>query len=175
MWAGVTELIPILGPWLGAIAGIIIVLSTDPGLVIWVALIYLLVQQVENNLLVPRIQGEAVDIHPAMIITLLVVAGSTMGLVGMVIIVPLTAIARELFWYVDRRLRGESAATAFAESHVGQRRKDRPLDAILQDPRTIAEENRAIAAEDGDALRSSAADSAPPPGAPPSPMGERTR
>ena len=58
-----------------------------------------------------------------MIITLLVVAGSTMGLVGMVIIVPLTAIARELFWYVDRRLRGESAATAFAESHVVEKKK----------------------------------------------------
>jgi len=148
VWAGVTELIPILGPWLGAIAGIIIVLATDPGLVVWVALIYLLVQQVENNLLVPRIQGEAVDIHPAMIITLLVVAGSTMGLIGMVIIVPLTAIARELFWYVDRRLRGESAAIAFAESHVGQRRKDRPLDATLQDPRAIASENLAVAQGD---------------------------
>src|SRR5690606_4094177 len=65
VWAGVTELIPILGPWLGAAAGLIVVLATDPQLVLWVALVYFVVQQLENNLLVPRIQGDAVDLHPA--------------------------------------------------------------------------------------------------------------
>lgn len=148
LWAGITEMIPILGPWLGAIAGLIVVLATDPGLFVWVALVYLVVQQVENSLLVPRIQGQAVDIHPAMIITLLAVAASTMGLVGMLIIVPLTAIARELFWYVDRRLRGDSPETAFTESHVGQRRKDGPLDATLEEPANVAPEESIIAADD---------------------------
>lgn len=147
VWAGITEMIPILGPWLGAAAGIIVVLATDPGLVVWVALIYFVVQQLENNFLVPRIQGEAVDIHPAMIITLLAVAGSTMGLIGMLIIVPLTAIARELFWYADRRLRGETPTVAFRESHVGQRRQDRALDATLDEPENISAEDQAVTRE----------------------------
>lgn len=145
LWAGITEMIPILGPWFGATAGIIVVLATEPELVVWVALIYFIVQQVENNVLVPRLQGQAVDIHPAMVITLLAVAASTMGLIGMVIIVPLTAIARELFWYVDRRLRGTPPTVALAESHVGPRIHDLPLDATLQDAANIAREDRVVA------------------------------
>jgi predicted PurR-regulated permease PerM len=144
LWAGVTELIPILGPWLGAAAGLIVVLATDPGLFVWVALVYFAVQILENNLLVPRIQGGAVDLHPAMIILLLAVAGAIWGLLGMVIVVPLTAIMRELFWYADRRLRGESPIEAFAHSHAGARQADLPFDQRLDDPALVAANEQAV-------------------------------
>jgi len=134
LWAGITELIPIIGPWLGAAAGLIIVAATDPGMLIWVLLVYFVVQQLENNFLVPRIQGHAVDIHPGVIIVLLAVAGAVWGLFGMVFVVPLTAILREVFWYADRRLKGESAAEAFAHSHMGSRQRDMPLDAYIDEP-----------------------------------------
>lgn len=134
LWAGITELIPIIGPWLGAIAGLIIVAATDPGMLVWVLLVYFVVQQLENNFLVPRIQGHAVDIHPGVIIVLLAVAGAVWGLFGMVVVVPLTAILREVFWYADRRLKGETAAEAFAHSHMGTRQKDLPLDAYVDEP-----------------------------------------
>ena len=62
-----------LGSALGAIPGIILVAATNPGLLPWVALAYFMVQQLENNLLVPRIQGEALDLHPAVIILLLAI------------------------------------------------------------------------------------------------------
>lgn len=120
IWAGVTELIPILGPWIGAVPGMIIILATDPSRAVWVALVYLGVQQLENNLLVPRIQGHAVDIHPAMVIVLLAVWGTAFGFLGLLIAVPVTAILRELFWYLDRRFRGESPEDAFALSLVGR-------------------------------------------------------
>ena len=120
LFAGVTELIPIIGPWIGAVPGLIIVAATDPGLIIPVGLLYLLVQQVENLLLVPRIQGQAVDIHPAMILLLLAAGGAAFGFIGLVIIVPLAAILRELFWYADRRLRGASATEALTLSHYGR-------------------------------------------------------
>lgn len=134
LWAGITEMIPIIGPWLGAIAGLIIVAATDPGMLVWVLLVYFVVQQLENNFLVPRIQGHAVDLHPGVIIVLLAVAGAVWGLFGMVVVVPLTAILREVFWYADRRLKGESATEAFAHSHMGSRQKDLPLDARLDEP-----------------------------------------
>lgn len=120
IWAGVTELIPILGPWIGAIPGMIIILATDPSRAVWVALVYFSVQQLENNLLVPRIQGHAVDIHPAMVIVLLAVWGTVFGFLGLLIAVPVTAILRELFWYLDRRFRGETAEDAFSLSLVGR-------------------------------------------------------
>ena len=122
--AGVTELIPIIGPWIGTVPGIVLAAGTgDTELLIKVGLLYLAVQQVENLLLVPRVQGHAVELHPAIIILLLVVAAAAFGFVGLVVIVPLTAIAREMFWYIDRRLSGTDAVRALALSHVGRERQ----------------------------------------------------
>ena len=120
IFAGITELIPIIGPWLGAIPGVIIVAAVEPDLLLPVIAVYFIVQQLENNLLVPRIQGQAVDIHPAMVILLLAVAGAVFGFWGLVAAVPATAILRELFWYADRRLSGQSPAAAMAATHVSR-------------------------------------------------------
>lgn len=123
--AGITELIPIIGPWIGAAPAILIVAATDPDKLLWVGLVYIVVQQVENNLLVPRVQGQAVDLHPAIVILLLIVAGAAFGLIGLLVIVPLTAILRAMFWYADGRLSGSSAAEAFAATHVAPERDGR--------------------------------------------------
>ena len=120
VWAGVTELIPVAGPWLGAIAGLIVVAATNPDLFIWVVVIYLTVQLTENVFLAPRIQGHAVRIHPGLILLLLVVAGSLWGAVGVIVIVPIAALLKELFWYLDRRLRGASAAGALDNSYYSR-------------------------------------------------------
>ncbi len=147
LWAGITELIPILGPWLGAIPAVVLVLATEPDLLVPVILVYVVVQQLENNLLVPRIQGRAVDIHPAMVITLLVVFGAVWGLIGMIVAVPATAIVRELFWYADRRLRGITPDAAFAASHIGRLTADMPMDAHLDNPATQAAEDAAVSSD----------------------------
>ncbi|MGE3960255.1 MAG: AI-2E family transporter [Dehalococcoidia bacterium] len=147
LWAGITEMIPVLGPWLGAVPGVVLVLATEPDLLIPVMLVYFIVQQLENNLLVPRIQGDAVDIHPAMVIMLIVVFGAVWGLIGMIVAVPLTAIVRELFWYVDRRLRGATPDLAFAASHVGAREQDLPMDARLDSAAAQASEAAAVAVD----------------------------
>ena len=118
--AGVTELIPILGPWIGAVPGLLIVAATDPDKIIWVALVYLGIQQVENLLLVPRIQGEALEMHPAMILLMLSLGGAAFGFIGLIVAVPLSALLREVFWYLDRRLKGEAPEVALAASHVGR-------------------------------------------------------
>jgi predicted PurR-regulated permease PerM len=118
-FAGVTELIPIIGPWIGAVPGLIIIAATEPDKFIWVALVYLAIQQVENILLVPRIQGNALEMHPAMILLMLAIGGAAFGLIGLILIVPISALAREVFWYLDHRLRGELPEVAIAANHVG--------------------------------------------------------
>lgn len=175
LFAGVTELIPIIGPWIGAVPGLIIVAATEPDLILPVALLYLLVQQVENLLLVPRIQGQAVEIHPAMILLLLAAGGAAFGFIGLVIIVPLAAILRELFWYADRRLRGSTATEALTLSHYG-RAHQRELEAQLAFERSTqrswdgelaekhAEEDADVEVASGEATaapRISAADESP--------------
>lgn len=110
--AGITELIPIIGPIIGAVIALTVTLAVDPGIkVLWVLLLYVGLQQFENNILVPRIQGAAVKLHPAVIIILLVTAGQIFGLWGMILIVPVAAVVRETFIYIYRRLsEGEPAA-----------------------------------------------------------------
>lgn len=120
VWAGITELVPIIGPWIGAIPGLLLVVGTNPGLIVPVALVYLVVQQLENQLLVPRLQGEATDISAGMVILLLVLGGAAFGFPGLVVAVPASAILREIFWYLDRRFRGATPHGAFAESRAGR-------------------------------------------------------
>jgi predicted PurR-regulated permease PerM len=110
--AGITELIPIIGPILGAIPGVIIGFTVSPTTGLVVLLVYVLVQQIENNFLVPRIIGESVGIHPAILTVVLIAMGQIFGLLGVVLAAPLSAIGRDLFVYIYRRLDGESPATA---------------------------------------------------------------
>jgi predicted PurR-regulated permease PerM len=102
--AGITELIPIIGPILGAIPALIVVVATEPEKTIWVLLFYVGIQQLENVVLVPRIQGDAVDMHPALIIVLLAIAQQVAGFGGMLVAVPLAAVSRDLFKYIYSRL-----------------------------------------------------------------------
>ena len=95
----VPELIPIIGPLLGAIPGVLVALATLPGDLLWVVLLYTGVQLVENVVLVPRIQGRAVDIHPAIIMLLLVISSEVAGLWGVIVAVPLAAVPRDVFLY----------------------------------------------------------------------------
>ena len=60
------------------------------------------------------------DLHPAVIIMLLAVAGTVFGFIALVVIIPLVALFRELFWYADHRLRGLEPQDAMARTHVAQ-------------------------------------------------------
>lgn len=106
--AGVTELIPLIGPIIGFVPALIVVLATDPEKWWWIVLFYIAVQQAENNLLVPRIQGQAVHLHPVVILILLAIGGALFGLLGVILVVPIAAAIRDVYLYVYRRL-GDAA------------------------------------------------------------------
>ena len=97
--AGLFGLIPIIGPLLGAVPGLLVTLASSPSQAIWVALVYVIVQLIENNLISPRIQGSAVRLNPALIMATLVVASELAGLWGVIVGVPLVAAARDVFVY----------------------------------------------------------------------------
>jgi predicted PurR-regulated permease PerM len=101
---GLMEFVPILGPWIGGAVGVIVVLAIAPQKVIWVAIVYLAVQLLENILLVPRIHGSIMRIHPAMILVLLPLGAFIAGLWGIILVVPLTATAIELYKYARQNL-----------------------------------------------------------------------
>lgn len=106
-FAGATELIPLLGPWIGGATAVIVTLAIAPGKAIWVALLFLLVQLLENNLLVPRIQGGYLRIHPALLVVLLVLGAYIAGFWGIILAAPLTATIIEIYKYVRSSIKVE--------------------------------------------------------------------
>ena len=96
MVAGLTELVPVIGPWIGGAAGVLVTLATEPAMVPWVILLYLGVQIVENVLLVPRIQGDSLNMHPVAVIMVIVIASNYFGLWGVILGPPLVALIRDL-------------------------------------------------------------------------------
>lgn len=102
--AGVFELLPIIGPILSAIPAILLALTAGTQPALAALLLYLIVQQVENNILVPKIQGDAVELHPTIVMVALVVGGSIGGLLGAILALPIAAAARDVFRYVFHRV-----------------------------------------------------------------------
>jgi predicted PurR-regulated permease PerM len=113
--AGITEFIPVLGPTIGAVPAILLGLAVSPGTGLAVTLLYFGVQQLENSLLVPRIIGESVGIHPAVLTVVMLAMGYLFGLLGIILAPPAAAVARDLFVYAYKRLDGRTASVARAE------------------------------------------------------------
>ncbi len=88
---GLGELVPIVGPLFSGITAVIITLATEPDKAIWVALLFLAVQGLENLFLVPRIFGGFMRVHPAIVLVALAVGTKVAGLWGLILTVPLTA------------------------------------------------------------------------------------
>ncbi len=107
VFAGITELIPTLGPWIGGAAAVIVTLAIAPEKVIWVALLFLVVQLLENSLLVPRIQGRYLRINPAIVIVLLVLGAYIAGFWGLILAVPLAATIVEIYKYLHHSVKVE--------------------------------------------------------------------
>jgi predicted PurR-regulated permease PerM len=108
--AGLFELLPIIGPILSAIPAALVALTISPQAVVAVLALYVVVQQVENNVLVPKIQGDAIDLHPSIVIFALVIGGAIAGLLGAIFSLPITAAARDVYRYLFRRLSDEPLA-----------------------------------------------------------------
>ena len=101
--AGILELVPIIGPIISAIPAVLLAATAGIEPVIAALILYTLVQQIENNLLVPKIQGDAVALHPAAVMFAIIIGGALAGLLGAILALPVTAAARDVVRYLFRR------------------------------------------------------------------------
>jgi predicted PurR-regulated permease PerM len=123
--AGVTELIPFAGPVLGAIPALLVAITTEDWQTVLIVLAFFVaLQQFESAVLVPNIEGRAVNTHPALVIFVVIVAGQIWGFLGILLAVPVSAIIRDLFTYVYRRLDGLPAELVFRQVTEGLPRED---------------------------------------------------
>ena len=102
--AGILELVPIIGPIIATVPAVLLAATAGPVPVAAALLLYLMIQQVENNFLVPKIQGDSVELHPAIVMAAIIIGGSLAGLLGAILALPITAAARDVVRYLFRRL-----------------------------------------------------------------------
>ena len=108
--AGFLNIIPFVGPWVGGVLGVMTALvAGDVGKAFWVAVIFAIIQQLDNHLISPLILRYTVKLHPVLIILALLTGGSLGGLFGVLVAVPVTATLKILISHVWRtRVLGES-------------------------------------------------------------------
>jgi predicted PurR-regulated permease PerM len=127
--AGIMEMVPIIGPGLGAIPALLVALTVDPGKAVWVVVATAVIQMAESIWLVPRIMNNSMGVNPIIILLSLITFSSIFGLPGALLAIPLAAIIQLIFerivfsanasnqdWQPDRfniqKLIGKSQATA---------------------------------------------------------------
>jgi predicted PurR-regulated permease PerM len=103
-WVAITELIPYLGPWLGAIPPFIYAFVVHPLSAVWVFLLFLAIHQVEGHIVVPNVMGSALRLHPLLVIFGLLAGGEVYGLPGALVALPLLAAGRAAWEFFGERV-----------------------------------------------------------------------
>ena len=90
--AGLTEIIPYVGPTLGAIPAVLIAFTDSPFKALLVIILYVIIQQLENSVIVPRVMKKAVGLNPIVVIVVILIGGKIAGLLGALLAVPIATI-----------------------------------------------------------------------------------
>ena len=88
IFTGLVCFIPLIGPIISAVPPLVLALAGDPLDALWVLLAYVVIQQVESNLLTPLVMQKAASLHPAVVIAAVTVAGAAFGILGVLLAVP---------------------------------------------------------------------------------------
>lgn len=96
LFAMFMNVIPFVGPFLAVIPAVLVAFFQEPFLVLWVALIMIVAQQIEGNLISPNVMGKALSIHPLTVITLILAAGGLAGFLGLVFAIPAYAVIKTI-------------------------------------------------------------------------------
>jgi len=107
-WVAFTEVLPYLGPWLGAIPPTIYALVVHPFSAIWVILLFLGIHQIEGHVVVPKVYGSVLRLHPLLVIFGLLAGSNIGGLVGALLALPLLAMGRAAWEFFGERITLES-------------------------------------------------------------------
>jgi predicted PurR-regulated permease PerM len=129
-WVAVTELIPYLGPWLGAIPPVVYELVVNPISALWVVLLFLAIHQIEGHVVVPKFMGSALRLHPLLVIFGLLAGAELYGLAGVFVALPLLAVARELWEFFSERIQLEPWTAGVVPVDVDEVQETRPLEPV---------------------------------------------
>jgi predicted PurR-regulated permease PerM len=103
-WVALTEVLPYLGPWLGAIPPVVYALVVHPLSALWVVLLFLAIHQIEGHIVVPNVMGGALRLHPLLVIFGLLAGIEIDGIPGALVALPLLAAGRATWEFFSERL-----------------------------------------------------------------------
>ncbi len=128
-FAAVTELIPYLGPILGGVPAVVYGLVVDPISGLWILLLFLAIHQIEGHIVIPKLMGSALRLHPLLIIFGLLAGGQLYGLPGVFIALPLLAVMRAIWEFFSERIELEPwhAGPIPVEAEIEQTRPLEPV------------------------------------------------
>jgi predicted PurR-regulated permease PerM len=104
----VTAFIPIVGAWVGCVLGAFFILVANPLQAVWFVVMFLILQQIENNLIYPRVVGTSIGLSGMWVLVAVAVGGELMGVAGMFLMIPIASVIHTLLREVtNKRLDGK--------------------------------------------------------------------
>lgn len=88
----VTALVPIVGAFIGCIVGAFLILMVNPMQAVWFVVMFLIIQQIEGNVIYPKVVGSSVGLPAILVFAAVIVGGELFGVVGMLVFIPLTSV-----------------------------------------------------------------------------------
>lgn len=101
--AGILEIVPSIGPTLSAVPAVLVALGTSPVLALATAAMYFVIQQIENNFLVPKVMSKAVGLSPLVVIFALLIGLKLAGIAGAVLSIPTVLLVEIIFTDLKKR------------------------------------------------------------------------
>jgi predicted PurR-regulated permease PerM len=129
LWTAFIEVIPYIGPWLSAVPPAIYAAFVHPISVVWVALLFLFIYQVEGHIVVPNVMAKSLRLHPLLVIFGLLAGGELYGIAGVLVALPTMAGLRAIWGFFRDRVQLESWEEE--EPHV-------PVEVELEPPRAAS-------------------------------------
>jgi hypothetical protein len=103
-WIFLMEFIPYIGPILGAVPPLLLALFISPWAALWVLIAFIAIHQFEGHVVVPQVMGDAVGVHPLVVIFGVLIGDELYGLVGIILAVPVVVILKETAIYMSERM-----------------------------------------------------------------------
>jgi predicted PurR-regulated permease PerM len=102
LWVGLMEFIPVIGAFLGAVPAVAVALLVSPVQALIVAALFLVAQQIEGNVLVPKVIGDSINVHPLWVLFGVMAASTLYGIVGALFALPAIAIISAVLSYLSQ-------------------------------------------------------------------------
>lgn len=118
---GLCEVVPLIGPILGALPIVVVTLATSPSQLVWVILLIMAAQQIINYVFVPQVARGTVGLHPALVMLVIVIGSEVAGVWGVILSVPIAAVIRDVTRYLLLRLSDKPLSPQEAIVRLSQR------------------------------------------------------